>query len=140
MIFQSRFPNSEGLLPLPGPKCSEMLFNVEINQMSPPIWDVANSAELAQLVDEEDANVIIFDDELHPAQVRNLEKQTSTKVVDRTELILDIFATRAQTEQAKLQVELAQLEYLRPRLRRMWTHLETQGGGIGTRRAWRNAT
>lgn len=89
--------------------------------------------ELSQLVDEEDANVIIFDDELHPAQVRNLEKQTSTKVVDRTELILDIFATRAQTEQAKLQVELAQLEYLRPRLRRMWTHLETQGGGIGTR-------
>jgi GTP-binding protein HflX len=89
--------------------------------------------ELAELVDSEKANVIIFDDELHPAQVRNLEKTTNTKVVDRTELILDIFATRARTDQAKLQVELAQLEYLRPRLRRMWTHLERAGGGIGTR-------
>lgn len=89
--------------------------------------------ELADLIDSENANVIIFDDELHPAQLRNLEKSTKTKVVDRTELILDIFATRARTEQAKLQVELAQLEYLRPRLRRMWTHLERAGGGIGTR-------
>jgi GTP-binding protein HflX len=89
--------------------------------------------ELSRLIDEENANVIIFDDELHPSQVRNLEKQTGTKVVDRTELILDIFATRARSLQAKLQVELAQLEYLRPRLRRLWTHLETQGGGIGTR-------
>ncbi len=89
--------------------------------------------ELSRLIDEEQANVVIVDDELHPAQVRNLEKQTQTKVVDRTELILDIFATRAQTEQSKLQVELAQLEYLRPRLKRLWTHLETQGGGIGTR-------
>ncbi|MBY0587244.1 GTPase HflX [bacterium] len=89
--------------------------------------------ELSRLIDDEQANVVIVDDELHPAQVRNLEKQTHTKVVDRTELILDIFATRAQTEQAKLQVELAQLEYLRPRLKRLWTHLETQGGGIGTR-------
>ncbi len=89
--------------------------------------------ELSRLIDEEQANVVIVDDELHPAQVRNLEKQTNTKVVDRTELILDIFATRAQTEQSKLQVELAQLEYLRPRLKRLWTHLETQGGGIGTR-------
>ena len=89
--------------------------------------------ELGQVVDDHDADVIIFDNELQPAQVKNLEEQTNTKVVDRTELILDIFATRAQTLQARLQVELAQLEYLRPRLKRMWTHLERHGGGIGTR-------
>lgn len=89
--------------------------------------------ELSEFAQANDANVIIFDNELEPAQLRNLEKRTNTKVVDRTELILDIFATRAQTSQARLQVELAQLEYLRPRLRRMWTHLERHGGGIGTR-------
>lgn len=79
------------------------------------------------------ANVVIADNDLTPAQVRNLEKVGQVKVVDRTELILDIFATRAKTTQAKIQVELAQMEYLLPRLRRMWTHLEGQEGGIGTR-------
>lgn len=89
--------------------------------------------ELGDMVRSQQANVIIFDNELLPAQARNLEDRTETKVVDRTELILDIFATRAQTLQARLQVELAQLEYARPRLKRMWTHLERHGGGIGTR-------
>lgn len=89
--------------------------------------------ELGELCDANEADVIIFDNELAPAQLRNLEKTTGVKVVDRTELILDIFASRAMTHQARLQVELAQLEYLRPRLRRMWTHLERQRGGIGTR-------
>jgi GTP-binding protein HflX len=89
--------------------------------------------EICESVRTHEADVVIFDNELAPAQVRNLEKRVETKVVDRTELILDIFATRAQTLQARLQVELAQLEYARPRLRRLWTHLERHGGGIGTR-------
>lgn len=89
--------------------------------------------ELTEMAEAHSADVIIFDNELEPAQLRNLEKRTNTKVVDRTELILDIFASRAHSSQARLQVELAQLEYLRPRLRRLWTHLERHGGGIGTR-------
>ncbi len=93
--------------------------------------------ELAERVDELDIDVVIFDNELSPAQTRNLEQLCGTKVIDRTELILDIFATRAKTKESKLQVELAQLEYLLPRLRRMWTHLSRQvgnaGPGIGTR-------
>lgn len=89
--------------------------------------------ELASLCSSMDIDVIICDDDLSPAQVRNLERVINTKVVDRSELILHIFATRAKTNQAKLQVELAQLEYTLPRLRRMWTHLGRIEGGIGTR-------
>ena len=91
------------------------------------------AAELATISKELDADVLICDDDLTPAQVRNLEKVIEKKVIDRSELILDIFATRAKTFQAKLQVELAQLEYTRPRLKRMWTHLSRIEGGIGTR-------
>jgi GTPase len=79
-----------------------------------------------------DANVVIFDNDLAPNQIRELEKIVGVKVVDRSELILDIFATRAKTLQAKLQVELAQLEYTYPRLTRMWHHLDTVVGGAGT--------
>ncbi|MCX7699677.1 MAG: GTPase HflX, partial [Gemmataceae bacterium] len=90
--------------------------------------------ELKALVETSDADVVIFDNDLTPAQVRNLEKATKVKVLDRSELILDIFATRARTHEARLQVELAQLEYSLPRLRNMWTHLSRQtGGGIGLR-------
>ncbi|MDN3510210.1 MAG: GTPase HflX [Candidatus Jettenia sp.] len=89
--------------------------------------------ELANAAKELDADVLICDDDLTPAQVRNLEKVIGKKVIDRSELILDIFATRAKTFQAKLQVELAQLEYTKPRLKRMWTHLSRIEGGIGTR-------
>jgi GTP-binding protein HflX len=89
--------------------------------------------ELKEQVKATDADVIIFDNDLSPAQVRNLEKATEVKVLDRSELILDIFATRARTAEARLQVELAQLEYSLPRLRRMWTHLGRITGGIGTR-------
>lgn len=90
-------------------------------------------AELAELCREREADLIIFDNDLSPVQARNLESRTDTNVCDRTELILDIFANRARTRQARLQVEMAQLEYLRPRLRRMWEHLSRQAGGIGTR-------
>jgi GTP-binding protein HflX len=79
------------------------------------------------------ANLLVFDDDLRPAQGREIEKATQIKVIDRTELILDIFARRAQTKVARIQVELAQLEYELPRLRRLWDHLERLGGGIGTR-------
>ncbi len=89
--------------------------------------------ELKKLATDHDADVAIFDDDLSPAQVRNLEKATSRKIVDRSELILDIFAKRARTRESRLQVELAQLEYTLPRLTGMWKHLERQAGGIGTR-------
>jgi GTP-binding protein HflX len=91
--------------------------------------------ELQDQVKATDADVVIFDNDLSPAQVRNLEKATGVKVIDRSELILDIFATRARTTEARLQVELAQLEYSLPRLRQMWSHLSrlTGGGGIGLR-------
>jgi GTP-binding protein HflX len=79
------------------------------------------------------ADVVIFNDDLSPPQVRNLEKALTCKVVDRSELILDIFAKRARTREARLQVELAQLSYTLPRLTGMWKHLERQAGGIGTR-------
>ena len=89
--------------------------------------------ELKELVDSVGADVIIVDGDLAPAQVRNLEELCRVKVIDRTELILDIFATRAKSAQAKLQVELAQLEYSLPRLKAMWKHLERLEGGIGSR-------
>jgi GTP-binding protein HflX len=89
--------------------------------------------ELKELVERRDAELVIFDDDLSPAQVKNLEKALERKVVDRSELILDIFARRARTRESRLQVELAQLEYTLPRLTGMWKHLERQAGGIGTR-------
>jgi len=89
--------------------------------------------ELVQLVRQSGADVVIFDNDLTPAQTRNLELATGVKVLDRTELILDIFATRARTVEARLQVELAQLEYSLPRLRHMWKHLSRIKGGIGMR-------
>ena len=89
--------------------------------------------EVAIRCTETGAGSIIFDDELSPAQGRNLESVTSKKILDRTQLILDIFARRARSREGRLQIELAQLQYLLPRLTRMWTHLSRQTGGIGTR-------
>ena len=89
--------------------------------------------ELKSMVAEKNATLIIFDDELSPSQGKNVEDIVGTRVVDRAELILDIFATRARTSEAKMQVELAQLRYTLPRLTRMWTHLEKFRGGIGVR-------
>lgn len=89
--------------------------------------------ELRGMVEMTDADVVIFDNDLNPAQTRNLEKALDVKVVDRSELILDIFAARAQTHEARLAVELAQLEYSMPRLKRMWTHLSRQKMGVGLR-------
>ncbi len=89
--------------------------------------------ELNILVKDEDIAVAIFDDELSPIQQRHLENTLQIKILDRTSLVLDIFSQRAQTKEAQIQIELAQLDYLQPRLRRMWTHLSRLGGGIGTR-------
>ena len=89
--------------------------------------------EVAEYVEENNVSLVIFDDELTPTQLRNLENMFKARVLDRTNLILDIFAQRAQTAHAKVQVELAQYQYLLPRLTRMWTHLERQRGGIGMR-------
>ena len=89
--------------------------------------------EIQEYVKAEELDLVVFDDELSPMQLRNIEKELQVKVLDRSNLILDIFARRAQSAQAKTQVELAQLQYLLPRLTRMWTHLERQKGGIGMR-------
>lgn len=89
--------------------------------------------ELGRTVEETGADLVIFDEDLSPAQGKNLEDRIEARVMDRSELILDIFATRARTREAKLQVELAQLQYLLPRLKRMWSHLSRIRGGIGLR-------
>ena len=89
--------------------------------------------ELKRFMGEKKISTVIFDDDLSPTQIRNVEKGTDAKVLDRSALILDIFAARAKTAAAKTQVELAQLEYLLPRLTRYWTHLSRQSGGIGTK-------
>src|ERR1700761_7724972 len=89
--------------------------------------------DIKAFVKEEEIDIVVFDDELTPSQLRNIENELQVKILDRNNLILDIFANRAQTAQAKTQVELAQLQYLLPRLTRLWTHLERQKGGIGMR-------
>ncbi len=89
--------------------------------------------EVKLYVQKEEIDIVIFDDELSPSQLRNIERELNCRILDRTNLILDIFAGRAQTAHAKTQVELAQYQYLLPRLTRMWTHLERQRGGIGLR-------
>ncbi len=89
--------------------------------------------QVAALVDAHEANLVIFDDDLTAAQARNLEKIVNCLVIDRSGLILDIFASHAKSRESRTQVELAQLEYMLPRLKRAWTHLERQAGGIGTR-------
>lgn len=89
--------------------------------------------ELSSLVEINNIDLVIFDDDLSPVQVRNLERLINRKILDRSGLILDIFASRAKTKEAKTQVELAQLQYLLPRLTRAWTHLSKQYGGIGTK-------
>jgi len=89
--------------------------------------------EIKAYVEAEEIDIVVFDDELSPSQLRNIEKELKRKILDRSNLILDIFARHAKTAQAKTQVELAQLQYLLPRLTRLWTHLERQRGGIGMR-------
>jgi GTP-binding protein HflX len=106
-------------------------------QVAAPSWATligeGKVEELRDLVGRSGATLVVFDEELSPVQGANLERELKTRVMDRAEVILDIFSTRARTAEAKLQVELAQLEYLLPRLARMWTHLSRIRGGIGLR-------
>ena len=90
-------------------------------------------AEISELVKEHNLQMVVFDDDLSPVQMKNIEEEVKVKVLDRTGVILDIFAAHARTSEARTQVELAQTEYLMPRLTRMWTHLSKQFGGIGTK-------
>jgi GTP-binding protein HflX len=107
-------------------------FQQKLRRVNPSTYVGKGKAEqLADRVRRFKADVVIFDNDLSPAQIRELERIAGAKVLDRSELILDIFATRAQTTQAKLQVELAQLEYTYPRLTRMWSHLDTVAGAGG---------
>ena len=107
-------------------------FIQKLRHINPATYIGSGKAKmLAERVEAKEADVVIFDNDLSPGQIRELEKILEVKVLDRSELILDIFASRAQTRQAKLQVELAQLEYTYPRLTRMWSHLDTVAGGAG---------
>ncbi|MCH8989905.1 MAG: GTPase HflX [Chloroflexi bacterium] len=103
------------------------------NRLGPTYVGSGKVEEIHEMVDELQADTVIFDDELTPAQQRNLENALGCKVIDRTALILDVFGRHASTYEGKLQVELAQHEYLLPRLAGQWSHLERLGGGIGTR-------
>ena len=107
-------------------------FQQKIRLVTPKTYIGTGKAELlAERVKQYEADVVIFDNDLSPGQIRELEAIVDAKVLDRSELILDIFATRAKTKQAKLQVELAQLQYTYPRLTRMWSHLDTVTGAAG---------
>jgi len=108
---------------------------VQIRGAADPAYYIGKgkAEELAQLVEFNEISLLVFDDDLTAVQVRNLEKLIDRKIIDRSGLILDIFALRAKSKEAKTQVELAQLEYLLPRLTRAWTHLSKQYGGIGTK-------
>jgi len=108
---------------------------IQDKKMRDPAYGIGKGKleELVLFVQEQEIDLVIFDDDLSPAQARNLEKTLECKVIDRTALILQIFAIRAQSAQAKMQVELAQLEYMLPRLSGQWTHLSKQKGGIGNK-------
>jgi len=109
--------------------------SIQERKVIDPAWFLGKGKveELGHIIEGAEIDLVIFDEELSPVQARNLEKAFECKVLDRTELILQIFAVRAKSSQAKMQVELAQLEYLLPRLTRLWTHLSKQKGGIGTK-------
>ena len=109
-------------------------FTQKINTPNPKTFiGKGKIEEIQKYIKKNDVSIVVFDDELSPTQQANIEKILKCKILDRTALILDIFAQRAKTSYAKTQVELAQYEYLLPRLKGLWTHLERQKGGIGMR-------
>ena len=123
----------EGLAEAAGVQVVDKVTQKRSSPDSATLFGKGKVEELKERVAQEAIEVVIVDCDLAPAQGRNLESEFKCRVIDRTELILDIFARRAQTKQAKMQVELAQLRYQLPRLKRMWSHLERQGGSIGLR-------
>ncbi len=124
----------EGLVKTAGAEVVGTLVQVREHPHPATCMGPGKLLELKQLIGMHDAELVVFDNHLTPAQGRKLEEETKTIIVDRSEVILDIFATAARTHEAKLQVELAQLLYFRPRLKRLWTHLERIQGGIGAGR------
>ena len=131
--FTNPLDELEGLAETAGAKVVDCLTQRRAKPHNGTYLGSGKVDELITSIEEHQADVILFDNELTPAQRRNLEKQTEVKVLDRTELILDIFATRARTYEARMAVELAQLEYSLPRLKRLWTHLSRLNMGIGMR-------
>ncbi|NNJ26655.1 GTPase HflX [Alienimonas chondri] len=129
-----RLDELKGLAKTAGVKVVGELIQSRENPHPALCFGTGKAEELAQLAKSTGCDLILFDNNLSPAQGRNLEKATESVIVDRSELILDIFAGTAQTHEAKLQVELAQLLYFKPRLKRLWTHLERIEGGIGSGR------
>lgn len=139
-VFLSDQPNDdealEELAGLAETAGAEVVGRLTQRREAPDVTTYLGKGKLEQLermVKATDASVVIFDNDLSPAQIRNLEQALEVKVLDRTEVILDIFSTRAQTHEARLAVELAQLEYSLPRLKRMWTHLSRIKAGVGMR-------
>lgn len=132
-IVREHFDELEELASTAGAETVKKIIQTK-NSADPAFYIGKGKAEeLAEIVESNTIDLIIFDDDLSPTQVRNLERTLNRKIIDRSGLILDIFASRAKTREAKTQVELAQLQYLLPRLTRAWTHLSKQYGGIGTK-------
>jgi GTPase len=130
-VAEEHLEELEKLIGTAGAKVAGRVFGKRNSPDASTYIGKGKAEEIKSLAASLEANLIVFDDDLSPAQVRNLEKIIGIKVIDRSALILDIFAGRARTREARTQVELAQLEYLLPRLTRAWTHLERQGGGAG---------
>ena len=114
-----------------GTKTQKIFLQKMLSQNSKTFIGKGKIAEVKKFISENSTDIVIFDDELSPTQLRNIEKILNCKVLDRTNLILDIFAFRASTAYSRTQVELAQYQYLLPRLTNLWTHLSKQKGGIG---------
>ncbi|MCO6465187.1 MAG: GTPase HflX [Bradyrhizobiaceae bacterium] len=132
-IVSEHLDELEQLLDTAGADVALRIYQERVRPETATAIGTGKLQELKEFVELEHASMVVFDDELTPLQVRNLEKELNVKVLDRSGVILDIFAANARSVESKTQVELAQLEYLLPRLTRMWTHLSKQFGGIGTK-------
>jgi GTP-binding protein HflX len=133
LVSENPFDELEGLVTTAGAKIVGHIMQRREKPDSATYLGKGKVEELRQIIEDTQADVVVFDNELNPGQIRNLEQAIKVKVLDRTELILDIFASTARTAEARLAVELAQLEYSLPRLKRMWTHLSRIKNGIGMR-------
>jgi len=133
IVIQEHLDELELLLDTAGADVCARMYQERVRPDVATALGSGKVAELKEILEESNATMVVFDDDLTPGQVRNLERETKVKVLDRCGVILDIFASRARSVEARTQVELAQHEYLLPRLTRMWTHLSKQYGGVGTR-------
>ena len=132
-LFEDRLSEAVELVTSAGATVSQTISGKRIKPDAGTFAGSGKIEEIAACVAEHDANLVVFNHQLSPIQIRNIEKLVGVRVIDRTDLILDIFAQRARSAEGKVQVELAQMQHLMTRLIRGWTHLERQGGGIGAR-------